>query len=162
MKKTEQTRTIFWISSLVAGALLSTGIMVSVALPAHAVLAPISLGAADSFAVLAGGAITNTAPTGNTLVNGDLGTYPNAATFLGATSATISGTNYGASATAQSAQTSLAAANAAITALPAGSTLIATMSGTLNPGVHDQVSAVSLASVSGLNGAPCGSMASRL
>ena len=61
--------------------------------------APIGLGTADNFAVLAGQGITNTGPT---TVNGDLGTWPNAS-VTGA-GLTVNGSIHAADAVVQQAQ----------------------------------------------------------
>src|SRR5882757_5307997 len=56
---------------------------------APAALAPIYLGAADTYAVLAGSTVTN---TGLSNINGDLGVWPGTAYVPGAPSATVNGT----------------------------------------------------------------------
>jgi hypothetical protein len=77
---------------LAAAAMLPVG-------PADAAQAPVGLGTADNFAVLAGQGITNTGPT---TVNGDLGTWPNPA-ITGA-GLTVNGSIHAADAVAQQAQ----------------------------------------------------------
>ena len=67
--------------------------------PADAQQAPVGLGTADTFAVLAGQGVTNTGPT---TVNGDLGTWPNPA-VTGA-GLTVNGSIHAADAVAQQAQ----------------------------------------------------------
>src|SRR5256714_2020809 len=54
-----------------------------------AVLAPIDLGSASTFAVLAGSTVTN---TGLSNINGDLGVWPGTAYVPGTPSATVNGT----------------------------------------------------------------------
>jgi hypothetical protein len=78
------------------------GVIAAIVLPARvaaAQQAPIGLGTADTFAVLAGQGVTNTGPT---TVNGDLGTWPNPA-VTGA-GLTVNGTIHAADAVAQQAQ----------------------------------------------------------
>jgi hypothetical protein len=77
---------------LVAAVVLPAG-------PADAAQAPVGLGTADNFAVLAGQGVTNTGPTS---VNGDLGTWPNPA-ITGA-GLTVNGSIHAADAVAQQAQ----------------------------------------------------------
>ncbi len=61
----------------VVAAALAIAVLVSKPLIANAAELPVDLGTADSFAVLAGEGVTNTL-TGFAVINGDLGTYPNA------------------------------------------------------------------------------------
>ncbi len=56
---------------------LAMSVLVLKPLIANAAELPVDLGTADSFAVLAGEGVTNTL-TGFAVINGDLGTYPNA------------------------------------------------------------------------------------
>jgi len=67
---------------------------------------PVVFGAAGSFAVLAGSAITN---TGATSIIGDVGTYPTLAEN-GFASVSLAGTNHGADGVTQAAKTALASA----------------------------------------------------
>jgi hypothetical protein len=67
---------------------------------------PIPLGAAGSFGVLAGSAITN---TGLTTLNGDIGSYPTP-TITGTATMVVNGTNHGGDAVTQLAKTHLATA----------------------------------------------------
>lgn len=74
--------------------------------PAFAAQAHVGLGTADSFAVLAGSAITNTGPT---TITGDVGTFPTP-TETGFGSITLNGTDHGGDAVTQGAKTDLVAA----------------------------------------------------
>jgi hypothetical protein len=114
-------------------ALLLAGAL-GTATPARAATA-VGLGAADSFAVLAGAGITNTGPT---TLTGDTGTFPTTS-VTGGGSITQTGTAHGGDAVTQQAKTDLvtaydsAAGQGPPTALPAdpsGSTLV--------PGVYTQ------------------------
>ena len=78
-------------AALFATVLLIPVAIVSLAGGAQAAATAVSLGAADSFVVLAGSGITNTGPT---TLNGDMGTYPTL-TITGSSSITINGTNHG-------------------------------------------------------------------
>ncbi|MDQ2951928.1 MAG: ice-binding family protein, partial [Chloroflexota bacterium] len=73
---------------------------------ASAAPSQISLGAADSFVVLAGAGITNTGPT---TLNGDIGTFPTT-TITGTASMTITGTNHGGDGVTQQAKNDLVTA----------------------------------------------------
>lgn len=110
----------------------------------------ISLGTADSYAVLAGSGITNTGPT---TLTGDLGTYPTT-TITGSSSITINGTNHAGDGVTQSAKTDLVTAyNSA-----AGQTSTNAISGdlggqTLVAGVYTSSSSIGLTGALTLNGA---------
>ena len=102
--------------------------------PVHAATATIGLGAAGTFAVLAGTGITNTGPT---TVNGDIGTFPTPAE-TGFGTLTLNGTNHAADAVSQQAKVDLTTAyNQAAGSGPA--TAVATELGgtTLTPGVYN-------------------------
>jgi ice-binding like protein len=104
---------------------------------ANAQQAPVDLGTAQSFAVLAGQGVTN---TGATVVDGDLGTHPNPA-VAGFPPGTVNGAIHQADAVALQAQTDLTAAyNDAAGRTPV--TTIATELGgvTLTPGVYNSLS----------------------
>jgi Ice-binding-like len=108
---------------------------------ALAAQAPVGLGTADSFAVLAGSTVTNTGPS---TVNGDLGLSPGTA-VTGFPPGTVNGTIHAADAVAGQAQTDLTTAyNDA-----AGRTPPASVSGdlaglTLAPGVYKSASSLGL------------------
>jgi len=93
-------------SSVVA--ILSGAIVVTVlaASSASAAQAPVGLGAADAFAVLAGSGITNTGPT---TITGDIGTFPTPSE-TGFGSITVHGTNHGGDAVTQQAKRDLVTA----------------------------------------------------
>jgi Ice-binding-like/Bacterial Ig-like domain (group 3) len=80
-------------------AVVLAGAVVFAGGPAAAQQAPVGLGTADNFAVLAGQGVTNTGPT---TVNGDLGTWPNPA-VTGA-GLTVNGSIHAGDAVAQQAQ----------------------------------------------------------
>jgi len=71
---------------------------------APAALAPIYLGAADTYAVLAGSTVTN---TGLSNINGDLGVWPGTAYVPGTPSATVNGTIHAGDVAAHEAQACL-------------------------------------------------------
>ncbi|HOT81023.1 MAG TPA: ice-binding family protein [Microthrixaceae bacterium] len=104
------------------------------ALPAAAAVAPIGLGTASSFSVLAGAGITNTGPT---TMWGDAGTFATTSES-GFGTVTILGTNHGGDAVTQQAKNDLTTAynQAAASAPP---TNVADELGglTLTPGVYD-------------------------
>jgi hypothetical protein len=103
------------------------------AYPARA-QAPVPLGGADAFAVLAGTAVTN---SGATVVNGDLGVSPGS-TVSGFPPGTVNGTTHVGDATAAQAQLDLAAAYANAGGQPASATIPAELGGTtLPPGVYE-------------------------
>ncbi|MEO8363422.1 MAG: ice-binding family protein [Ilumatobacteraceae bacterium] len=136
-------------AALVATALLMPVMLVSLSGSAHAATA-VSLGTADSFAVLAGAGITN---TGATTLTGDMGTFPTT-TITGSSTITISGTNHGGDSVTQSAKTDLVTAyNSA-----AGQTSTNAISGdlggqTLVAGVYTSSSSIGLTGALTLNGA---------
>ena len=70
------------------------GLLVAIPASAQAATAPVPLGTAGSFVVLAGAGITN---TGNTTLNGDIGTFPNPA-ITGLSTMTLNGANHAADA----------------------------------------------------------------
>ncbi|MCA1696801.1 MAG: DUF3494 domain-containing protein, partial [Actinobacteria bacterium] len=76
------------------------------AVDAFAAQAPVGLGTADSFAVLAGSTVTNTGPS---TINGDLGVSPGTA-ITGFPPGTVNGTIHAADAVAAQAQADLTAA----------------------------------------------------
>src|SRR5665647_1128653 len=82
------------------------GLLVAIPGSAQAAAAPVPLGTADSFVVLAGAGITNTGPT---TLNGDLGTFPTT-TITGPGSLTVSGTNHHGDTVTQGAKTDLVTA----------------------------------------------------
>ena len=85
---------------------IAIGSIVALALPAAAAQAPVGLGTATGFAVLAGSGITNTGPT---TITGDTGTFPTT-TETGFASITLDGTNHAGDAVTQGAKDSLVAA----------------------------------------------------
>jgi hypothetical protein len=122
-------------------------------LPAQAAFAgaiPIDLGAAASFAVLAGSAVTN---TGATVANGDLGVWPNDSVTGFPSGVVVGGNIYAGDATAMQAEASLTTAYLAA----ADETGAQSLSGldlggmTLLPGVYSFSSSAQLTGVLTLN-----------
>lgn len=115
-------------------AVIAIGVLILVpAVVAGAAQAPVPLGAAESFAVLAGAGITNTGPT---TISGDVGSFPTTSQ-TGFGTVTLNGTNHGGDAVTQQAKTDLTTAyNTAAGATP--TTAVATELGgrTLSPGVY--------------------------
>ena len=121
--------------------------------PVIPVAAPVSLvpfGTADSFAVLAGSAITNTGPT---TIFGDLGTFPTPA-ITGIPTLTMNGINHGGDAVTQLAKTDLVTAYDAAVALTSTSTIGTVDIGgrTLTPGVYNSGSSIGLTGTLTLDG----------
>ncbi len=118
-----------------AGALMATGLLGILAVmaiaPAHA--APVGLGTAGSFAVLAGSGITNTGPT---TITGDVGTFPTTSQ-TGFSSVTLNGTNHAGDAVTQGAKDDLVTAyNDAAGRGPATSVPVELGGTTKLPGVY--------------------------
>lgn len=108
-------------------------VLVAIQASAQAAPAPVSLGTAKSFVVLAGAGVTN---TGRTTLNGDIGTFPTTA-ITGLSTITLNGTNHGGDGVTQGAKKDLT--KAYTTAAGAGPTkAIPTELGgkTLKPGVY--------------------------
>jgi hypothetical protein len=96
--------------------------------------APVSLGAADPFAILAGTAVSN---SGASVVNGELGVSPGSS-VSGFPPGMVSGTIHAGDASATQAQVDLATAYANAASLPVTATIPAELGGTtLPPGVYD-------------------------
>ena len=125
-------RTTSVLSALLAVAAVALSLVLPAA-RAGAAQAPVGLGTADSFAVLAGQGITN---TGATTIVGDVGSFPNPAE-TGFGTVTLIGTNHAGNAVTQQAKTDLTTAydQAAAAGPP---TAVATELGgtTLTPGVY--------------------------
>jgi len=100
---------------------------------ADAAQAPVGLGAAASFAVLAGSGITN---TGATTVNGDMGTFPTPSE-TGFGSVTLAGTNHDADAVTQQAKSDLTTGYNVAAGSGPGTAVPTELGGrTLTPGVY--------------------------
>jgi hypothetical protein len=100
---------------------------------ASAAQAPVGLGTAGSFAVLAGSGITNTGPT---TITGDVGTFPTPS-MTGFGSVTLHGTDHAGDAVTQQAKTDLTTAyNTAVAATPTTAVPTELGGSTLTPGVY--------------------------
>lgn len=108
---------------------------------ARAATAPVNLGTAGNFAVLAGSTVTNTGPT---VVTGDLGVSPGSA-VTGFPPGTVIGTIHAADAVAATAQTDLTAAYTDAAARTPATALPGDIGGlTLTPGVYNASSSLGL------------------
>jgi hypothetical protein len=126
----------WWAARIVF--VLGIGVLALKPLIASAAQPPVGLGTAQSFAILAGQGVTNTGPS---VVNGDLGTYPNGAVSGFPPGTVNNGTIHAADAVALQAESDLTTAyNDAAGRTPV--TTIATELGgnTLGPGVYDSSS----------------------
>jgi cell division septation protein DedD len=112
---------------------LALGTSALLAAPAYAAQAPVGLGTADSFAVLAGSGITN---TGATTITGDVGTFPTPSE-TGFGSVTLHGTNHRGDAVTRGAKSDLVTAyNDAAGRSPETSVADELGGTTLKPGVY--------------------------
>ncbi len=136
------------LRALGLGALGTVLITSAFTLPASAATT-VNLGSASSYAVLAGSTITN---TGSTTITGDIGLSPGTA-VTGFPPGIVSGTTQVANAQSLAAQTSATAAYlTAASATPATSIAGGVLGGlTLNPGVYNYTSALSLTGTLTLN-----------
>jgi hypothetical protein len=99
--------------------------------------APVPLGTADTFAVLAGTTVTNTGPT---VINGDLGVSPGTA-ITGFPPGVVNGSTHSADAVAAQAQADLLAAYNNAASQPTTATIGTELGGqVLGPGVYDSAS----------------------
>jgi hypothetical protein len=119
---------------LCSASVAALGLLVAISACAKAATAPVSLGTASSFVVLAGSGITNT--RGDTTLNGDIGTLPNPA-ITGLTLVHLNGTNHAADAVTQRAKKDLTAAyTSAAGARPSTPIPVQLGGKTLKPGVY--------------------------
>ena len=122
------------MARIASGVTISVGVAMLLPGSASAAQAPIGLGTAASFAVLAGSGITN---TGTTTITGDIGTFPTP-TETGVASMVLTGVDHAGDAVTQQAKTDLNTAyNIAAGATPP--TAVATELGgtTLTPGIYN-------------------------
>ena len=117
--------------------------------PAQAAVAPVSLGSASTFGVLAGTTVTS---TGSSVINGDLGVSPGSA-VTGFPPGVVNGTVHSADAPAASAQTDLAAGfTDAMGRTPTVTGLSSIGNQTLGPGVYSAPSSLGVNGVLTLDG----------
>ena len=136
-------------AALVAAVFFVPVVLVSLSGSAQAATA-VSLGAADSFVVLAGSGITNTGPT---TLNGDMGTHPTT-TITGSSSITITGTNQAGNGVTQSAKTDLVTAYNSAAGQTSTNAISADLGGqTLTAGVYTSASSIGLTGALTLNAA---------
>ncbi len=108
---------------------------------ANAAATAVPLGAAESFAVLAGAGVTNTGPT---TLNGDLGTYPTTS-ITGVADITVNGTNHDGDGVTQTAKDDLVAAYDNAAGQGPTSPIVADLvDQTLTPGVYNSGSQILL------------------
>jgi hypothetical protein len=134
---TGKTRTITSLSRLALAAILASATTALVCLAgvpaARAAMAPVSLGTAANYGVLAASTVTNTGPT---TINGDLGLSPGTA-ITGFPPGQVNGTINAANAAALQAQNDLTAAYDAAAASPVTATIPVELGGTtVTPGVY--------------------------
>ena len=109
------------------------GLLVAVPASAQAATAPVPLGTADAFVVLAGGGITN---IGNSTLGGDIGTFPTPS-ITGLSTVTLNGANHATDSVTQGAKTALTTAyTTAAGAQPTQAIPVELGGTTLKPGVY--------------------------
>jgi hypothetical protein len=130
--------------------LLIAGMITAPFAAARAGVMPVDLGAAASFAVLAGSTVTN---TGGTVVNGDLGLWPGTAVTGFPPGQVVNGSIYAADSAAQQAQLALVTAYTTAANETGGSALTGENLGglTLAPGLYDFASSAQLTGTLTLN-----------
>jgi hypothetical protein len=112
---------------------VALGVLVAIPASAQAATAPVPLGTAKSFVVLAGSGVTN---TGKTTLNGNLGTSPTAS-ISGLSTLTLNGTNHADDAVTRGAKKDLTTAyTAAAGAGPTKAIPVELGGKTLQPGVY--------------------------
>ena len=110
------------------------GLLVAIPASAQAAQAPVPLGTADNFVILAGGGITN---IGNTTLTGDIGTFPTPSITGLSTLKQLSGTNHAADPVTAGAKTDLTTAyTTAAGAQPTQAIPVELGGTTLKPGVY--------------------------
>jgi len=135
-----------------AGLALTLAVVVPLAVggSANAATAPVGLGKATSFAVLAGSSVTNTGPS---TINGDVGVSPGTS-VTGFPPGTVHGTTHQTDAVASQAESDLTTAYTDAAGRPGGATISSDLGGqTLTPGVYKSASAMGLTGDLTLNGA---------
>jgi hypothetical protein len=140
------------VASVGTGAIVLAvcGSLVAFGTNAQAAVTSVGLGSAGSFAVLAGGGITNTGPS---TVTGNIGTFPTT-TITGAASLTLHGTNHAGDSVTQGAKTDLVTAYNTAAGEGPTTAIAADLAGmTLKPGVYNSASAIGLSGVLTLNAA---------
>jgi hypothetical protein len=142
-----QPTACFWLTP-VPVLITTLALLAAAQSPAEAAVAPVSLGTASTFGVLAGTTVTNTGPS---VINGDLGVSPgSAATFP---PGTVNGTVHSADAAAASAQTGLTAGfTDAMGRVPTVTGLSSIGNQTLGPGVYNAPSSLGVNGVLTLDG----------
>ncbi len=109
----------------------------------------VPLGAAGSFAVLAGAGVTN---TGTTTLNGDIGTFPTTS-ITGTSTMTVTGTNHGGDSVTQQAKTDLTTAYNNAAGQGPTNPIVANLGGqTLTAGVFNSASTIGLTGALTLDG----------
>ncbi|MGH9016214.1 MAG: ice-binding family protein [Acidimicrobiales bacterium] len=130
---------------VVAIAAVLTALSVS---PAAAAQAPVAMGTADTFALLAAAGIVN---TGATTVQGDLGSYP--AAVSGSGTMTVNGTNHGGDAVTRGAQGDLTTAYDAAESEGPSTPLPSELGGqSLTPGVYSSPTSIDVSGNMTLDG----------
>jgi hypothetical protein len=126
------------LRTVCAAALVAASLVIGASVASGGAEAPVGLGAADNFAVLAGAGITN---TGSTTITGDVGTHPTTTETgfgPGADSVTLTGTNHGGDAVTQQAKADLVTAYVDAASRPGATEIPTDLAGqNLGPGVYD-------------------------